>query len=55
MRKPELKAASNVVRAAPVMGASANDWPVPGMVVPAYSLAARSLVSIQATPVTRLV
>ena len=38
------------------MGAmSGNACPVPGMADPAYSLVLSSLVSIHATPVTRLV
>ena len=56
MRKPELKAASSVERAASAIGAMlANVWPVPGIDVPALSWALSSLVSIHATPVTRLV
>jgi hypothetical protein len=35
MRNPELKAASRVVRAAPVMGAMSGKVPVPGIDVPA--------------------
>jgi hypothetical protein len=55
MRKPALKAATRLFAASGSIGAVFGYGPPPGIVLPEYSVAFKSFVSIQATPTTRLV
>src|ERR1039457_213179 len=52
---PALKAATRVLAAVRETGAECLYGPPPGMVLPEYRVARSILVSIQATPMTRLV
>src|SRR6202035_3173818 len=54
-RNPELNAATSEPAALVDTGAELIQGPPPGILLPEYNVAARSLVSIQATPATTLV